>query len=194
MKLKPIFFPKQTDFRKWFERNHLTEKELIVGFYKIDSGRESITWPQSVDEALCFGWIDGIRRSIDDISYSIRFTPRNPKSIWSAINIKKVENLTKLGLMKPAGIAAFNKLDPDKSNIYSFEQRSVKFNKKYETIFKRNKKAWLFFSMQIPSYKKPAIHWVMSAKQEDTRIKRLNILINDSEKQLKIAPLRRNQK
>jgi len=194
LKLNPIFFPKQTDLRKWFEKNHETEKELLIGFYKKDSGRESITWPQSVDEALCFGWIDSIRRSIDVISYSIRFTPRNPKSIWSAINIKKVENLTKLGLMKPVGIAAYNKLDPDKSKIYSFEQRSVKFDKKYETIIKRNKKAWVFFSGQVPSYQKPAIHWVMNAKQEDTRLKRLNILINDSEKQLKIAPLRRNQK
>lgn len=192
--MKPIYFQKQTDLRKWFEKNHLTKKELIVGFYKKDSGRESITWSQSVDEALCFGWIDSIRRSIDRKSYSIRFTPRNPKSVWSAINIKKVENLFKLGLMKPAGIAAFNKLDQDKSKIYSFEQRSVKFDKKYETIFKRNKKAWAFFSEQIPSYQKPAIHWVMSAKQEETRLRRLNILVNDSARLQKIAPLRRNQK
>jgi len=192
--MKPTFFPKPADLRKWFEKNHLTEKELLVGFYKNASGKESITWPQSVDEALCFGWIDGIRRSIDDISYSIRFTPRNPKSIWSAINIKKVENLSKLGLMKPAGISAFEKLDPEKSKIYSFEQRSIKFDKKYETIFMRNKKAWVFFSKQVPSYRKPAIHWAMSAKQEETRLRRLNNLINDSEKQQKIAPLRRNQK
>ena len=192
--MRAIFFPKQTDLRKWFEKNHLTEKELLVGFYKKDSGKASITWPQSVDEALCFGWIDGIRRSIDDISYSIRFTPRNPKSIWSAINIKKVENLSKLGLMKPAGIAAFEKLDLNKSKIYSFEQRSIKFDKKFEITFKSNKKAWVFFSKQVPSYRKPAIHWVMSAKQEETRLRRLNNLINDSEKQQKIAPLRRNQK
>ncbi len=192
--MKPIFFSKQTDLRKWFDNNHKTEKELLVGFYKKDSGIESITWPQSVDEALCFGWIDGIRRSIDEVSYLIRFTPRNPRSIWSAINIKKVENLSKLGLMKPAGIAAFNKLDPDKSKIYSFEQRSVKFNNKYETIFKHNKKAWVFFSEQIPSYQKPAIHWVMSAKQEETRLRRLNILIIDSSNGQKIVPLRRNQK
>ena len=192
--MKPLFFPKQSDLRKWFEKNHEKEKELLVGFFKRDSGRLSITWPESVDEALCFGWIDGIRRSIDEISYSIRFTHRNPKSIWSAVNIKKVENLTKLGLMKPAGIAAFEKLDLNISKIYSFEQRDVKFERKYESIFKRNKKAWKYFSNQVPSYQKPAIHWVKSAKQEDTRLRRLNILINDSAQEQKIAPLRRNQK
>ncbi len=191
--MDPIFFKKQSDLRMWFEKNHEKEKELLVGFYKKDSRRQSITWPESVDEALCFGWIDGIRRSIDEISYSIRFTPRNPKSIWSAINIKKVENLSKLGLMKPAGIAAFNKLDQNKSKIYSFEQRVVKFDKKYETIFKRNKKAWKYFSNQVPSYQKPAIHWVMSAKLEETRLRRLNILINDSAKEQKIILLKRNK-
>ena len=192
--MKPLFFPKQSDLRKWFEKNHEKEKELLVGFFKRDSGRLSITWPESVDEALCFGWIDGIRRSIDEISYSIRFTHRNPKSIWSAVNIKKVENLTKLGLMKPAGIAAFEKLDLNISKIYSFEQRDVKFERKYESIFKRNNKAWKYFSCQVLSYQKPAIHWVKSAKQEDTRLRRLNILINDSAQEQKIAPLRRNQK
>lgn len=192
--MKPIFFPKQSGLRKWFEKNHEKEKELLVGFYKKDSGRPSIIWSQSVDEALCFGWIDGIRKSIDEISYTIRFTPRNPKSIWSVVNIKKVENLTKLRLMKSAGIANFKKLDQNKSKIYSFEQRAVKFYKKYETIFKRNKKAWKYFFSQVPSYQKPAIHWVMSAKQEETRLRRLNILINDSAQEQKIAPLRRSKK
>lgn len=192
--MKPIFFPKQSDLRKWFEKNHEKEKELLVGFYKKDSGRPSIIWSQSVDEALCFGWIDGIRKSIDEISYTIRFTPRNPKSIWSVVNIKKVENLTKLRLMKSAGIANFKKLDQNKSKIYSFEQRAVKFYKKHETIFKRNKKAWKYFFSQVPSYQKPAIHWVMSAKQEETRLRRLNILINDSAQEQKIAPLRRSKK
>lgn len=192
--MKPIFFPKQSNLRTWFEKNHEKEKELLIGFYKKDSGKPSITWSESVDEALCFGWIDSIRRSIDEISYSIRFTPRNPKSIWSAVNIQKVKNLTKLGLMKPAGIEAFKKLDQNKSSIYSFEQRAITFDKKYESIFKRNKKAWKYFSSQVPSYKKPVIHWVMSAKQEETRLRRLNILISDSAQLQKIAPLRRNQK
>ena len=191
--MNPIFFPKQSDLRKWFEKNHKKEKELIAGFYKKDSGKPSITWPESVDQAICFGWIDGIRRSIDEISYSIRFTPRNPKSTWSTINIKKVKNLTKLGLMKHEGIEAFGKLNPKNSKIYSFEQRSVKFDKKYESIFKKNKTAWKYFSGQVPSYKKPVIHWVMRAKQEETRLRRLNILINDSESHQKIAPLRRTK-
>jgi uncharacterized protein YdeI (YjbR/CyaY-like superfamily) len=192
--MRLVFFPKQSDLRKWFEKNHEKEKELIVGFYKKDSGKPSITWPESVDEALCFGWIDGIRRSIDKISYSIRFTPRNPKSVWSAINIKKVENLTKLGLMKPAGITAFQKLTQNKSKIYSFEQRVVILDKKLEDIFKKNKNAWKFFSEQAPSYKKTSAYWVMSAKQEETRLRRLNILINDSANGLRIALLRKNQK
>lgn len=190
--MEPIFFPKQSDLRKWFEKNHIKEKELLVGFYKKDSGIPSIIWSESVDEALCFGWIDGIRKSIDRISYSIRFTPRNPKSTWSAVNIKKIENLTKLGLMKLAGITAFNKLDHKKSEIYSSGQRAIKLDKKYETVFKLNKKTWEYFSSQVPSYKKPAIHWVMSAKQEETRLRRLNILINDSSNGQKISPLRRN--
>lgn len=192
--MRPVFFPEQSDLRKWFENNHEKEKELLVGFYKKDSGKPSITWPESVDEALCFGWIDGIRKSIDEISYTIRFTHRNPKSIWSAVNIKKVKDLTRLGLMRPAGIVAFKKLDQKKSKIYSFEQRAVKFDKKYENIFKRNKKAWNYFSSQVPSYQKPAIHWVMTAKQEETRLRRLNILISDSAQEQNIAPLRRNQK
>src|SRR5437868_3468723 len=113
--MQPIFFAKQSDLRKWFEKNHDKEKELWIGFYKTNSGKPSITWPESVDQALCFGWIDGVRKSLGEDSYVIRFTPRKPKSIWSAINIKKVEELTKLGLMHPAGIDAFNKRDEKKS-------------------------------------------------------------------------------
>ncbi|MCX6167981.1 MAG: YdeI/OmpD-associated family protein [Ignavibacteriales bacterium] len=192
--MEPIFFADQSELRKWFEKNHLKEKELLLGYFKKSSGRQSVTWPESVDQALCFGWIDGIRKSIDDLSYTIRFTPRNPKSIWSAINIKKVENLTSLGLMKPAGIAAFNKLDLTKSKIYSFEQNNVKLTKAYENIFKQNNKAWIFFSEQVPSYRRPAIHWVNSAKLEETRLRRLNILITDSFNKQKIAPLRWNIK
>ena len=121
--MKPVFFPTQLDFRKWLDKNHKKETELLVGYYKVDSGKLSLTWSESVDQAICFGWIDGIRRSIDRESYSIRFTPRKPKSIWSAINIKKVEDLTKLGLMKPKGIAAFNKREESNSKIYSYETK-----------------------------------------------------------------------
>lgn len=187
--MKPTFFANQSELRKWFEKNHDKEQELWVGYYKTGSGEPSITWPQSVDEALCFGWIDGIRKSLDQNSYVIRFTPRKPKSIWSAINIEKVEELTKLGLMHPAGIEAFNKRKEEKSRIYSFEQENIQLDKKYEKQLKQNKKAWQFFQSQPPSYQKPAMWWVMSAKQETTRQKRLDELIKDSEAGQRISRL-----
>lgn len=177
--MKLVFFPTQKDLRKWFEKNHKKEKELIAGFYKVSTGKSSITWSQSVDEALCFGWIDGIRRSIDDESYCIRFTPRNPKSNWSAINIKKVKELTKLGLMKPEGLQAFGFRKEEKSKIYTYENPKVKLNKSFEKLFKANKKAWAFYQTTTPTYRKVTTRWVMSAKQEITRLKRLNELIND---------------
>ncbi len=184
-----VFFPKQSDFRKWLGKNHESEKELLVGFYKVNSGKPSITWSQSVDEALCFGWIDGIRKSVDKDSYCIRFSPRKVKSIWSAINIKKVEELTKKGLMRPAGLAIFNKREEIKSRIYSFENRPKKFNRVFENKFKADKKAWSQFLSMTPSYQKTAIFWVMSAKQEATRQKRLDMLIKDSKEGQKIKPL-----
>jgi uncharacterized protein YdeI (YjbR/CyaY-like superfamily) len=188
--MNPEFFENQSDLRKWFEENHEKLKEVWIGYYKKSTGIPSISWPQSVDEALCFGWIDGIRKSIDDRSYAIRFTPRKLKSIWSNINIKKVEELQKLGLMKPAGLAIFEKRELKNSGIYSFEKESDKLDENYEKIFRNNAKAWTFFVSQVPSYRKPAINWVISAKQEQTRLKRLNILISDSENSFKIKPLR----
>lgn len=190
MTLKPIFFTKSSDLRKWFEKNYDKKLELLVGYYKVRTKKPSITWSQSVDEALCFGWIDGIRKSINDESYCIRFTPRKAKSIWSAINIKKVEALTKKGLMKAPGIEAFSKKEEYRSKIYSYEKEPVKLANHFEKKFKANKKAWIFFQSQAPSYQKIALHWVMNAKQETTRINRLNTLINDSEQNMKIKPLR----
>ena len=175
------FFPTQSHFRKWFEKNHLKEKELIVGFYKVGTKKPSITWPQSVDEALGFGWIDGVRKSIDEESYMIRFTPRKPTSIWSAINIKKVEELTAQGFMKPEGLAAFAKRKEHKSKIYSYEKEPSNFSSTFEKQFKSNKKAWDFFNVQAPGYKKTITHWVMDAKQETTQAKRMEILISSSE-------------
>ncbi len=175
------FFAKQSDFRKWLKKNHKKETELIVGFYKVGSGRPSITWSQSVDEALCFGWIDGVRRSIDKDSYQIRFTRRKPKSIWSAINIRKTEELTAQGLMQQAGLVAFEKREELRSEIYSHETRKVKLSRSFETRFKFHKKAWNYFQSLAPSYKKISTHWVMSAKQDSTRLKRLDELIRDSE-------------
>jgi uncharacterized protein YdeI (YjbR/CyaY-like superfamily) len=139
-----------------------------------------MTWSQSVDEALCFGWIDGVRKSIDQDSYQIRFTQRKSTSIWSAINIKKIEVLTRQGLMQPAGLASFEKRSATKSNIYSYEKEEAEFTPNFIKQFKANKKAWDYFQALAPSYKKVSTHWVMSAKQETTRIKRLNQLIADS--------------
>jgi uncharacterized protein YdeI (YjbR/CyaY-like superfamily) len=192
--MKPTFFKGQNELRKWFEKNHHKEKEIWVGFYKKDSGKANYSWSQSVDQALCFGWIDGIRKSIDENSYMIRFTPRNPKSNWSTINIKKIKELTKLGLMDPAGVEAYKKREDKRSEVYSFEQDKVKLSKKYELIFKSNKRAWKFFQSLPPSTKKPSIWWVMSAKKEETKLRRLDILIKSSEKEEKIPPLRLGKK
>lgn len=183
----PTFFPTQSDFRKWLKKHSKTETELIVGFYKVDSGKPSMTWSQSVDEALCFGWIDGVRRSVDEESYCIRFTPRRSKSIWSDINIKKVKELTKAGLMLPAGLAAFNLRTENKSGIYSHEKEPVALASNFEKQFKLNKKAWTFFNAQPPSYKKVMIHWIMSAKQEKTQVSRLEKTIKFSAEEKRIV-------
>lgn len=191
--MKPKFFKKPEDFRSWLDKNHAKETELLVGYYKKGTGKESITWPESVDEALCYGWIDGIRKSFDEDSYTIRFTPRKPTSIWSAVNIANIERLTKEGRMKPAGIAAHEKRKEHKTAIYSFEQsnKDLVLSKEYEAIFKKNKKAWDFFQNVAPSYTRQAVWWVISAKREETRQKRLNELIADSEAGLRVKHLRR---
>jgi uncharacterized protein YdeI (YjbR/CyaY-like superfamily) len=181
LKMKPIFFTKQSEFRKWLEKNHKNKTELLVGFYKVDSGKQSMTWSQSVDEALCFGWIDGVRKSIDNNSYQIRFTQRRPTSIWSAINIKKIEVLIKQGLMQPAGLAIFKNRKENISNIYSYENEEVKFSAELEKQFKPNKNAWEYFQSLAPSYRKLSTYWVMSAKNNTTKLKRLNELIADSQ-------------
>ena len=187
--MKPIFFKRQSDLRKWFEKNADTASILLIGFYRVATGKPSITWPQSVDEALCFGWIDSIRNSIDEESYTMRFTPRKPNSIWSAVNINKVKELKKFGLMKPKGLELFNMMDVNKLKTYSFERSVVELSHEFEKFFKRNKKAWKFFQSMPPSYRKPAINWIMTAKQESTKLSRLATLIRDSEEGRKIKPL-----
>jgi uncharacterized protein YdeI (YjbR/CyaY-like superfamily) len=179
--MMPTFFMNQTEFRKWLAKNHKKENELLVGFYKVDSGKESMTWSQSVDEALCFGWIDGVRKSVDKESYQIRFTQRKPTSIWSAVNIKKIEVLIKEKLMQPAGLASFENRKENKSKIYAYENAEIKFSTAFEKQFKANKVAWNYFQSLAPSYRKPSTNWVMSAKQETTKLKRLNEMIADSE-------------
>jgi len=190
--MKPTFFATPFAFRTWLEEHHARTSELLVGFYKKGSGKPSITWPESVDAALCYGWIDGIRRRIDELSYSIRFTPRKPTSIWSAVNIKRARELTESGLMQPAGLQAFERRDEAKSAIYSYEQRhGATFPDAYEKQFRANKKAWEFFQSQAPSYRRIATYWVTSAKKEETRLRRLATLIADSAQQRSIGPLKR---
>jgi len=174
------YFKTPADLRKWFEKHHETEREIQVGFYKKDSGKTSITWPESVAEALCFGWIDGIRRSVDAVSYTIRFTPRKRTSIWSSINIKMAEDLIKKGLMKPAGLAAFAARRENKSGIYAYEQREANIPEPYLSKLKKNKVAYKFFEEQPAWYRKQISWWVVSAKKEETRLSRLAKLIEVS--------------
>ncbi len=174
------YFATPAEFRKWLEKNHEKKTELIVGFHKVGSGKPSITWPESVDQALCFGWIDGIRRNIDKDSYSIRFTPRKASGIWSAVNLKKIEELTEKGLMQPAGIAVYNKRQESRSKIYSHEIAPVALSQEFLEKLQGNEAAWSYFQAKPASYRNPATNWVMGAKQEATRLKRLNELITDS--------------
>jgi uncharacterized protein YdeI (YjbR/CyaY-like superfamily) len=190
--VKPIFFPTPQDFRRWLERHHETESVLLVGFHKKGSGRPSMTWPESVDEALCFGWIDGVRKSIDAESYTIRFTPRRRGSAWSAINLRKVRELIASGRMRPAGLHAFEGRDPERSGTYSFEQRAAaRLSPEAEALFQANAAAWTYFQSRPPGYRKTAVWWVVSAKQEATRRRRLRTLIEDSAAGRKVGPLRR---
>jgi uncharacterized protein YdeI (YjbR/CyaY-like superfamily) len=172
--MTPTFFKTAAAFRAWLKKHHASKTELIVGYYRKESGKPTITWQESVDEALCFGWIDGIRRKHSQIAYSNRFTPRRPTSNWSAINIARVAELKKLGRMQPAGLAAFEKRKEHKSRIYTYEQKDeVKFPKEIEKLFKANQKAWAFFQTLPPYYRKLETRWVSSAKAEETRLRRL---------------------
>ncbi|CAN5666485.1 YdeI/OmpD-associated family protein [soil metagenome] len=184
--MKPKFFPTQEDFRRWLEENHMSETELIVGFYKVGSGKTSMSWSEAVDQAICFGWIDGVRRKVNEESYSNRFTPRRPNSNWSAVNIEKVRVLTEKDLMKPAGIAAFEKREEKKPRVYVYENELKQFSEEFEKQFKKHVKSWEFFEKQANWYKKQMISWVMTAKQEATRKKRLEKLISESAKEKRI--------
>lgn len=181
--MTPIFFETQEAFREWLKINHTTETEVLVGFYRVNSKKASMGWSESVDQALCFGWIDGVRRTIDHESYSLRFTPRKSNSIWSNINIKKAEKLIESGLMMSAGLQAFALKKESRSGIYSHEKEPSVLHPDYEKLFKKNKAAWAFFNNQPPSYKKVMIHLIMTAKQEKTQLSRLEKLIKASEEQ-----------
>lgn len=189
--MKPRFFATPQAFRRWLERRHDKQTELLVGFYKVGSGKPSLTWPESVDQALCFGWIDGVRRSIDNDSYTIRFTPRKARSNWSAKNIKRMRELIEQQLVHLAGIAAFEQLDEKRTNRYSFEREEVELDVACLKEFRTHERAWAFFQSQPPSYRKVALWWIVSAKQEATRRKRLATLIEDSAAGLRLKALRR---
>ena len=162
--MKVIHFKSAAEFRQWLEANHDRVAELWVGFYKKNSGRTGITYGEAVDEALCFGWIDGLKKRVDELSYTHRFSPRKPRSIWSLINIRRAKELKKLGRMTPAGLKAFEARDPERSGMYSFENRPRKLDAAHERIFRADKKAWAFFQAQPPGYQRTACWWVMSAK------------------------------
>ncbi len=192
--MKAQFFATADDLQKWFEVNHKAETELLVGYYKKHTKKPSITWSESVDEALCVGWIDGIRRKIDAESYSIRFTPRKAKSHWSAVNIKKVAQLKKEGRMKAEGLAAFARLDPKNSELAAYEtKKNYTLPDSYLEKLQANTKAWQYFDALAPGYKKQTVNWIMAAKREVTRDKRFQILIDSSEQGLKVPLLRRKQ-
>jgi uncharacterized protein YdeI (YjbR/CyaY-like superfamily) len=178
--MTPKFFSTPQQFRDWLEQNHDRATELLVGFHKKDFGKKSITYPQALDEALCFGWIDGVRRSLDETSYTIRFTPRKSRSIWSNVNVRHVERLLKEGRMAEPGLKAYALRDPERTGIYAFENRPKEFSPEFEKKFRANKRAWEFFQTEPPSIRKTCVFWVMSAKNEETRVRRLDQLIENS--------------
>lgn len=189
--LDATHFTTAAEFRAWLASNHDHTDVLWVGFWKKATGRPSITWPEAVEQALCYGWIDGVRRSIDDERYANRFTPRRPGSIWSARNLATYAELDRRGEIAAPGRAAFERRDPEKTNRYSFERERAELSGEYRRLLEADEAAWTFFRSQPPSYRKTATHWVMSAKREETRRRRLATLIADSAAGLRIKPLRR---
>ncbi|MGH2509157.1 MAG: YdeI/OmpD-associated family protein [Gammaproteobacteria bacterium] len=185
-KMKPYFFRTPAKFRDWLAKNHVLSDELLVGFYKKNSGKPGITWPESVDQALCFGWIDGVRKNMDDESYSIRFTPRKPGSTWSSVNIERAEALIADGRMQPAGLKAYKARREGKSRVYSYEQRSIDLEEPYRGLLKKNKTAWNFFQSQPSSYRRKVCWWIENAKKQETRQKRFEQLADYSAAEQKL--------
>lgn len=190
----PVFFKSANELNKWFQKNHNKASELWIGFYAVRSGKKGLSYKEAVDEALCFGWIDGIRKGINETSYVNRFTPRKKNSTWSIVNTKRLGELMKEERVHPSGLAAFKKRVKEQSGVYSFEQDSHKLSPAFEKKFKANKKAWKYFTSKAPWYQRTSIHWVMSAKQEATQVRRFETLINDSESERTIGLLTRTPK
>ena len=180
--MTPRFFANPEAFRRWLAKNHARIEELWVGFHKKATGKPSITWPEAVDQALCFGWIDGLRKSVDDESYMIRFTPRKARSIWSAINLRRFAALREQGLIESVGLDAFERRDPAKTNRYSFENSPQTLDPSLENRFRANRAAWRFFEAQPPGYRRTAIWYIVSAKREETRLRRLHTVMDYSSK------------
>jgi uncharacterized protein YdeI (YjbR/CyaY-like superfamily) len=189
---EPRFFATAEEFRDWLDANGADAAELLVGFHKKGTGRQSITWPEAVDQALCFGWIDGVRRRIDDERYTIRFTPRRARSNWSAVNLARAQELADLGLMRPAGLAAYERRVDATATAYSYERRAeAALTEEFQRQFQANPDAWSYFQARPASYRQAAVWWVMSAKKEETRRKRLQTLIADSAQGRTVPPFTR---
>jgi uncharacterized protein YdeI (YjbR/CyaY-like superfamily) len=186
--VKVTYFTSALEFRSWLESNHATAREIWVGFYKKQSGLAGITYAEALDEALCFGWIDGIRKRVDEVSYTNRFTPRRPRSIWSLVNTRRVEELRQLGRMAKAGLKAFALRDAKRTGIYTFE-RTATFDAAAENRFKSDKRAWKFFQAQPAGYRRLATAWAMSAKRPETRARRLEQLMAASTKHLRVGKI-----
>jgi uncharacterized protein YdeI (YjbR/CyaY-like superfamily) len=190
--VKPVFFATPGELGAWLEEHHETATELLVGFHKKGTGKPSITWPESVEQALRFGWIDGVRRSLGEDSYTIRFTRRKPTSNWSAINVAKVEELKQRGLMAPAGLRAYEARTPERTGVYSFERSEpAELAPELEQRFRANSAAWEWFAARPPGYRSTATHWVVSAKRQETRLRRLQQLIECSAEGRSVPPLAR---
>ena len=187
MSAAPVFFRSAAEFRRWLQKTHDKATEVFVGFYKKDSGREGLTYREALDEALCFGWIDGVRRRVDDLSYTNRFSPRTKRSTWSAINIKRVHELMEAGRMAPPGQRVFEGRDDSRTNLYSYERATCQLPPEYVKLFRGRPKAWTFFAEQPPSYRRVACWYVMSAKKEETRKRRLDALIAVSARSARIG-------
>jgi uncharacterized protein YdeI (YjbR/CyaY-like superfamily) len=190
--MEPVFFDSPAQLRAWFEQHHDSAPELVVGFWKKATGKQTVSWSQAVDEALCFGWIDSQGRRVDDERHQLRFTPRRAGSVWSAVNIAKVAELTAQGRMRPEGLAAYEARRPERSGIYSHEQTvEATLDAEQTARFTADAAAWRWFSAQAPSYRRAAVHWVTGAKRADTRERRLERLIVDSAAGRKVPPLSR---
>ena len=185
MQAEPVFFATEADFRRWLEAHHATAPELLVGFWKKASGKPSIDWPQARDQALCFGWIDGVRRSLGEEAYTIRFTPRRKGSIWSKVNVERFAALRAAGQMTPAGVRAYEE-NKGKTGLYSYERALAALEPEQEALFRENRAAWADWEKRPAGYRKVVLHWVTSAKRPETRAKRLAILIDSSARREKI--------